>query len=76
MTLVPPSFNTILSACNKQKYASLIARQSALNSRLGSATLLLDRQDPKSGQSFREIMMEIPSQVFPGTPLFHTIDKQ
>jgi hypothetical protein len=37
MRLVPP-FNTILSSGNKQKYASLIARQSTLNSRLGSAS--------------------------------------
>jgi hypothetical protein len=82
MRLVPP-FNTVLSLGNKQKYASLITKQSALNSRLGSATtwefstnMLLDKNDLKSGRSFREIMMEIPSQVFPGTPLFHTIDKQ
>jgi hypothetical protein len=37
MRLVPP-FNTILSSGNKQKYASLIARQLALNSRIGSTT--------------------------------------
>ncbi len=82
MRLVPP-FNTVLSLGNKQKYASLIARQAALNSRLGSATtwefstnLMLDRIEPKSGRSLRDIIMEIPSQVFPGTPMFHTMDKQ
>jgi hypothetical protein len=82
MRLVPP-FNTILSSGNRQKYASLIARQSALNSRLGTCTtwemstnLMLDRQEPKSGFSFRQLMMAIPSQVFLGTPLFHSIDKQ
>jgi hypothetical protein len=82
MRFVPP-FNTILSSSNRQKYASLIARQSALNSRLGSCTtwemstnLMLDRCEPKSGFSFRQLMMAIPSQVFPGTPLFHSIDKQ
>jgi hypothetical protein len=81
MRLVPP-FNTILSTVNRQKYASLITRQSALNSRLGSSSywemttnLLLDRPEPKSGISLRQIMLSIPSQVFPGTPLFHTIDK-
>jgi hypothetical protein len=82
MRLVPP-FNTILSTSNKHKYASLIARQSALNSRLGSSTtwelstnLMIDRPEPKSGISFRQLMMSIPSQVFPGTPLFHSIDRQ
>lgn len=82
MRLVPP-FNTILSTGNRQKYASLITRQSALNSRLGtcsswemSTNLLLDRPHPKTGLSFRQLMLSIPSLVFPGTPLFHTIDKQ
>jgi hypothetical protein len=82
MRLVPP-FNTILSSGNRQKYASLIARQSALNSRLGSGTtwefstnLMIDRPEPSSGLSLRQILMAIPSQVFPHTPLFHTIDKQ
>jgi hypothetical protein len=82
MRLVPP-FNSILSSGNRQKYASLLARQAALNSRLGSGTtwefstnLMIDRLEPVSGISLRQLMMDIPSQVFPGTPLFHTIDKQ
>jgi hypothetical protein len=82
MRLVPP-FNTILSTGNRQTYASLIARQSALNSRLGTGTtwefstnLMLDRPEPTTGHSLRDVIMAIPSQVFPGTPLFHTIDKQ
>ena len=80
--MVPP-FNTILSAGNRQKYASLIARQAALNSRLGTGTtwefstnLMIDRPEPTTGHSFRQLMMSIPSLVFPGTPLFHTIDRQ
>jgi len=36
----------------------------------------LDRIEPQSGRSLRDIIMEIPSQVFPGTPLFHNMDKQ
>jgi hypothetical protein len=71
MRLVPP-FNTILSQGNKQKYASLIARQSALNARLGtsstwemSTNLLIDRPEPKTGISLRQLLMSIPSQIFP-----------
>ena len=82
MRLVPP-FNTILSSGNRQKYASLITRQSALNARIGTCTtyemstnLLLDKLEPKTGVSFRQIMLAISSQVFPGTPLFHSIDKK
>jgi hypothetical protein len=82
MRLVPP-FNTILSAGNRQKYASLIARQAALNARLDSGTtwefstnLMIDRPEPSTGLSLRQILMALPSQVFLDTPLFHTIDKQ
>ncbi len=82
MRLVPP-FNTILSSGNRQKYASLITQQLALNARIGTCTtyemstnLLLDKPEPKTGVSFRQIMLAIPSQVFPGTPLFHSIDKK
>ncbi len=82
MRLVPP-FITILSPANKIKYGSLVARQAALSSRLGtsqygemSTNLTLDRPEPKTGISLRTLLMTIPSTEFPGTPLFHTIDKQ
>jgi hypothetical protein len=82
MRLVP-SFNTILSSGNRQKYVSLIMRQLALNARLGTCTtwefstnLLLDKPEQKTGLSFRQLMLTVPSQVFPGTPLFHSIDKK
>jgi hypothetical protein len=75
MRLVPP-FNTILSQGNKQKYTSLIARQSVLNSRMGTSStwemltnLLIDRPEPKTGIFLRQLLMSIPSQTFPGTPL-------
>jgi hypothetical protein len=77
------AFNMILSSGNRHKYASLIARQYTLNSRLGSSStlemltnLMLDLPKPKLGLLFKKIMMLIPSQIFPGTPLFHTINKQ
>jgi hypothetical protein len=82
MRLVPP-FNTILSLSNKGKYATLIARQAALSSCMGvgttwemSTNLLLDRPEPSSKVSLRQLLMNIPSQVFPGKPLFHSLDKQ
>jgi hypothetical protein len=82
MRLVPP-FITILSSANKIKYGSLVARQSALNARLGtsfydemSTNLTLDQPEPKSGISLRQLLMSITAVEFPGTPLFHTIDKQ
>jgi hypothetical protein len=82
MRLVPP-FITILSSANKTKYGSLVARQSALNARLGtsfygemSTNLTIDLPEPKSGISLRQLLMSITSVAFPGTPVFHTIDKQ
>ncbi len=77
-----PLINTILSSGNRQKYASLIIHQSALNTRIGSCStwemptnLLLDKPEPSSGVTFRQLMLGIPSQVFRGTLLFHSVDK-
>lgn len=77
-----PPFNTILSSGNRQKYASLIICQSALNARIGSCStwemptdLLLDKLEPSSGVTFWQLMLAIPSQVFPGTLLLHSVDK-
>ncbi len=82
MRLVPP-FSSILSSTNKIKYGSLVARQAALSARLGtsnswemSTNLILDCPEPKSGLTLRQQLMAIPLLEFPGTPLFHTIDKQ
>ncbi len=82
MRLVTP-FITILSSANKIKYGSLVARQSALSSQIGttqygemSTNLTLDRPEPKTGISLRQILISIQSTEFPGTPLFHTIDIQ
>jgi thiamine phosphate synthase YjbQ (UPF0047 family) len=68
---------------NKTKFASCVARQAALNAGLAlaltreiSTNLLLDRKDPSTNKSFREVMMEITPEDKPNTTLFHTIDKQ
>jgi hypothetical protein len=82
MHLVPP-YNTILSTANKGKYATLIACQAALSACIGVGTtwdfttnLLLDRPEPKTKISIRQILMSIQSQTCTGKPVFHTIDKQ
>ena len=81
MRLIPP-FNTILSRDNKVKFATLVARQEALNRRLAHSTtwefatnLLLDKPSPSSGLSIRQILMKIPSTTHEGASVFHTIDK-
>jgi len=82
MRLVP-TINSVTSIANKTKFASCIARQAALNAGLASANtreistnLLLDRKDPSTNKSFREVLMAITPEKKPGTTLFHTIDKQ
>jgi hypothetical protein len=81
MRLFPP-YNTILSTANKGKYATLIACQAALSACIGVGTtwefttnLLLDRPEPKTKISIRQILMSLQSQTCTGKPVFHTIDK-
>lgn len=82
MRLAPP-FSTILSISNRSKYTTLIAQQAALSAKLGidttwelSSNLILDKSHPDSGVSLRQLLMSIPSQVFPWWPLFHILDRQ
>jgi hypothetical protein len=81
MWLVPP-FNTILFQLNRSKYASLFSRQAALVSCLGVGTtwdlttnLIIDRPHPVTCISLCTLLMDIPSTIFPGKPLFHCIDR-
>ncbi len=81
MRLIPP-FNTILSRDNKVKFATLVARQEALNRRLAQTTtwefatnLLLDKPSPTTGMSIRQVLMNIPSTEYEGASVFHTIDR-
>jgi len=82
MRLVP-TITSVTSLSNKTKFASCIARQAALNAGLASAitreistNLLLDRKDPTTKKTFREVLMGITPEKKTGTTLFHTIDKQ
>jgi hypothetical protein len=68
---------------NRTKFASCLARQAALNAGLASAVtrkistnLMIDRKDPITKKSFRDILMAIALENRPGTTLFHTIDRQ
>jgi hypothetical protein len=76
------TITSVTSMNNKTKLASCIARQAALTTGLASAitreistNLLIDRKDPATNKSFRDILMEISPEQKPGTTLFHTIDR-
>jgi hypothetical protein len=82
MRLVP-TISSVSSLDNKAKFASCLARQAALNAGLASAVtreistnLLLDKKDPATNKSLRQILMEITPANKPGSSLFHTIDRQ
>jgi hypothetical protein len=82
MRLVP-TINSVTSMNNKTKFASCFACQAALNASLTSVitreistNMLLDRKDPSTKKSFRQVLMEITPENKPGTSLFHTIYHQ
>lgn len=67
MRLIPP-FHTILSRDNKVKFATLVARQEAINQRLAQTTTwefatnpLLDKPSPSTGLSIHQLLTEIYS---------------
>lgn len=81
MRLIPP-YQSVISAESKTKYGRVVARQAAFTTKLASSTtwefsnnLLLDHKNKDSGLSLRMVLMSIPSQKFPGSPVFHSIDK-
>jgi hypothetical protein len=80
MRLIPP-YQTVISAADKGKYGTVVARQSAFLSRLAQGTsfefvsnLCLDCPHPNLGTSLRQVLMEIKSTVYSEFPVFHSID--
>jgi hypothetical protein len=72
-----PTISSITSLDNRVKFASCLARQAALTAGLASTatmeistTLLLDKKDPSTNKSFRQILMEITPDKKPGSTLF------
>lgn len=81
MRLIPP-YQTVISAADKGKYGTVVARQSAFLSRLARGTsfefasnLCLDCPHPNLGLSLRQVLMEIKSTVYSEFPVFHSIDR-
>jgi hypothetical protein len=82
MRLIPP-YHTIISVDNKIKFSTLVARQEAINKRLATSTtwefatnLTLDTPEPQSGTYLRQVLMSIPSSIYPNVPVVHSIDRQ
>jgi len=76
MRLVP-TISSVTSLDNRVKFASCLARQAALTAGLASTAtreistnLLLEKKDPSTNKSFRQILMEITPDKKPGSTLF------
>jgi hypothetical protein len=72
-----PTISSVTSLDNRVKFASCLARQAALTAGLASTAtreistnLLLDKKDPSTNKSFRQILMEITPENKPGLTLF------
>ncbi len=81
MRLIPP-YQSVISEESKTKYGRVVARQAAFTSKLALATtrefsnnLLLDHKNKDSGLSLRTVLMNIKSSKYPGSSVFHSIDK-
>jgi hypothetical protein len=68
---------------HKGKWSALVSRQAALTSRMCtgstwelSSNYILDRKDPGKIALPWSIIMDIPSSIFPSTPLFHSVDAE
>ncbi len=81
MQLIPPL--DALSDGNKQEnYGAALAKQASFVSKMGRGTsweltsnLILDKKEPTTGISLRQIIMGIPSSNNPNYPLFHCVNK-
>ncbi len=81
MQLIPPL--DALSYGNKQEnYGAALAKPASFVSKMGRGTsweltsnLILDKKEPTTGISLRQIIMAIPSSNHPNYPLFHCVNK-
>jgi hypothetical protein len=81
MRLIPPL--DALSDTNKQEnYGTALAKQASFVAKMGKGSswelvsnLTLDKKEPSTGLSLRQIIMAIPSSQHPNYPLFHCVNK-
>jgi hypothetical protein len=80
MRLIPPL--DALSDSNRQEnYGAALAKQASFVAKMGkgsswefTSNLILDKQEPTTGISLRQLIMAIPSSQHPNYPLFHCIN--
>jgi hypothetical protein len=81
MRLIPPL--DALSDSNRQEnYGAALAKQASFVAKMGkgsswevTSNLILDKQEPTTGISLRQLNMAIPSSQYPNYPLFHCVNR-
>jgi hypothetical protein len=81
MRLIPPL--DALSDSNRQEnYGAALAKQASFIAKMGkgsswevTSNLILDKQEPTTGISLRQLNMAIPSSQYPNYPLFHCVNR-
>jgi hypothetical protein len=81
MCLIPP-FQSVMSEENKTKYGRVVACQAVFTSKLASSTtkeisnnLLIGHKNKEYGLSLQTVLKYIQSSKYPGSSVFHLIDK-
>jgi hypothetical protein len=81
MRLIPPL--DALSDTNRQEnYGAALSKQASLVAKMGkgsswelTSNLTLDKKEPTTGISLKELIMSIPSSLHPNYPLFHCVNR-
>jgi hypothetical protein len=77
MRLIPP-LDALSDANHQENFGAALAKQASFVAKMGkgsswefSSNLILDKPEPTTGLSLRQLIMAIPSSQHPNYPLFH-----
>jgi hypothetical protein len=81
MRLIPP-LDALSDANRQENYGAALAKQASFVAKMGkgsswelTSNLTLDKKEPTSGISLRQLIMAIPSSLHPNYPLFHCVNR-
>ncbi len=81
MRLIPP-LDALSDSNRHENYGAALAKQASFVSKMGkrsswefTSNLILDKQEPSTGLSLRQLIMAIPSSQHPNYLLFHCVNR-
>jgi hypothetical protein len=81
MRLIPP-LDALSDANRQENYGSALSKQASFVAKMGKGqsweltlNLILNKKEPSTGLSLRQLIMAIPSSQHPKYPLFHCVNK-